>query len=467
MRSPVQSYRQAEDYVNGLIMGPPSPLPGTPPEQIRAKAVARLERLLGFLDFLGNPQKQYETIHIAGTSGKGSTCAFTASILSRLGYRTGLHVSPYLQVATEKLDIEGSLIRAERYLKLVSDMRASVEDWVEQGHERPNYGEFWVAMTYRYFAEESVDVAVIEVGAGGRFDVTNVIEPRVAAITSIGFDHMATLGSTLREIAWHKAGIIKPGCVAVTAVREEEPLGIIKHECRTLHVPLIEVREGASLVDVRTDGEGTSFVDTTSSRRMHVSLPGTFQAANAATAIATVRAFSGSELDDRAIEDGLRETRFPGRMEIVQHGPIVLLDGAHNPEKIQSLRDNLDLMYPGTNRILVFGALESKSYREMFEIIAPGSSAVIVTEPWVLAKPATKASQYAEFAPTSMNVIVEPDPRKALDRSLALAGDSDLIVVTGSLYLIGNVRDRWFPVDAILEQGTSWPDTHSSRTDSS
>lgn len=457
MRSPVQDYQEAEAYVNGLIMGPPSPLPGTPPEEIRAKAVARLERLRAFLGFLGNPQRQYETIHVAGTSGKGSTCAFTASLLTNLGYKTGLHVSPYLQVATEKLEINGRLIGASRYADLVSDMKASVQQWVAEGHERPNYGEFWVAMTYRYFAEERVDVAVIEVGAGGRFDVTNVIEPRVAAITSIGYDHIATLGTTLPEIAWHKAGVIKPGSIAVTAVEGDEALAVIEAECREQRAPLVRVREGESYADVRTDGSGTSFLDTSTNRRMHVALPGTFQASNAATGLAIVRAFTGASPDGETLARGLRATRFPGRMEIVQQQPIVVLDGAHNPEKMRSLHRNLELMYPGKRPVLVFGALEAKSYREMFEIIAPGSKAVVVTEPRVLAKPATKVAEYAALSESTQHVVVEPNTRRALEKALELAGEDDLVVVTGSLYLIGNVRDNWYPVGAILEQGTSWP----------
>jgi dihydrofolate synthase / folylpolyglutamate synthase len=453
----LSEFHEAESYVNGLIMGPPSPPPGTPAEEIRARAIARLDRLRAFLTFLGDPQKQYDTIHVAGTSGKGSTCAFVASLLTQVGFKTGLHVSPYLQVATEKLQVDGNLISASRYATLVSDMRTSVEQWVAAGHERPNYGEFWVAMTYRYFAEVNVDIAVIEVGAGGRFDVTNVIEPRVAAITSIGYDHVVTLGPTLRDIAWHKAGIIKPGSIAVTAVHGDEALPVIEEECRRNAVPLIKVRDGDYYSHVATSESGTSFVDSVSGRTMRVSLPGTFQAANAATALAIVRACVDTALDDGVLADGLSRARFPGRMEIVQVRPTVILDGAHNPEKIQSLRHNLERMYAGRPRILVFGALESKSYREMFDIIAPGSRAIVVTEPQVLAKPATKVAEYAGLVGDDEQIIVEADARQALQRALDMADEDDLVVVTGSLYLIGNVRERWHPVDAILEHGSSYP----------
>jgi dihydrofolate synthase/folylpolyglutamate synthase len=458
MASALDQYQSAERYVNGLIMGPPSPPAGTPPEEIRARAVARLERLRNFLAFIGDPQRQYRTVHIAGTSGKGSTSTFTASILAATGFRTGLHVSPYLQVATEKLQIDGQIVSAERYQRLVDDMRVSVERWVAEGHERPNYGEFWVAMTYRYFAEETVDVAVIEVGAGGRFDVTNVIEPDVAAITSIGYDHVVTLGSTLPEIAWHKAGIIKPGSIAVTAVTDPEALPVIEAEARVQGVELRHVRHGDVYGEVESGEHGTSFVDTASNRRFTVRLPGTFQAANAATAIAISRAFDAARVTDDAIAAGLDAARFPGRMEVVQQQPLVLLDGAHNPEKVASLVRNLAAIYPNRRRILVFGALESKNFHEMLLSLVPETSVLVATSPKVLAKPSTTAEEIAALAPANLDVEAIDDPIQAAARAIQLAGPDDIVIITGSLYLVGNVRERWYRTEDILEQGTCWPD---------
>lgn len=452
------TYDRAERYVNSLIMGPPSPAPGTPPEVIRERAVARLDRLRAFLAFLGNPQQQYRTIHIAGTSGKGSTTVIASSLLASAGYRTGTHVSPYLQVATEKLQIDGRLVDAYRYAALVESMRRSVEEWVALGNERPNYGEFWVAMTYRYFAEEAVDVALIEVGAGGRFDVTNVIDPDVAAITSIGYDHMATLGSTLREIAWHKAGIIKPGSVAVTTVTEPEALPVIADEAQRQRVRLEHVVEGQDFDDVVARDDRTAFRDLVSGQHFHVSLPGAFQARNAALAIAIAREFHREELHSGVIQRGLDGARFPGRMEIVQRVPLVLLDGAHNPEKVRSLAEALRTLFPNRRITLVFGALESKNYREMFELIAPLCHRLVATAPRVLAKPPTTAEDIAILAPQGMAVETVPDPLEAVQSALNGIGDDDLVVVTGSLYLVGNVREHWYPRERILTQGTCWPD---------
>lgn len=454
----VGAYQRAERYVNGLIFGPPSPPPGTPPEEIRARAVARLARLRAFLAFLGNPQRAYRTIHITGTSGKGSTTTFVASILTAAGYRVGAHVSPYLQVATEKLQIAGRLIPPGRYERLVEDMRRSVDEWVASGRERPNYGEFWVAMTLRYFAEEHVDVAVVEVGAGGRFDVTNVIEPDVAAITSVGLDHTVTLGSTLPEIAWHKAGIIKPGSVAVTAVTSTESLPVIEEECRTTGAELVVVREDERYRDVHADADGTSFVDGATGERLRVELPGTFQATNAAMAVEIARRFTHDHLPVETIRAGLAAARFPGRMELVQHKPRVLLDGAHNPEKVASLARNLERLYAGRRILIVFGALESKSHREMIRSLSPLAGLIVATMPRVLAKPPTDAGDIAAEVTGGVEVVVEPSPERAIDIALERAGPDDLVVVTGSLYLVGNIRERWYPSDAILTQGTCWPE---------
>jgi dihydrofolate synthase/folylpolyglutamate synthase len=455
-------YRQAESYVNSLIMGPPSPAPGTPPEEIRARAVARLERLRGFLAFLGNPQRAYRTVHIAGTSGKGSTTSFCASILTAAGFRTGTHVSPYLQVATEKLQVDGRIAPAERYAELVESMRESVEEWVGAGNERPNYGEFWVAMTYRYFAEERVDVAVVEVGAGGRYDVTNVIEPEVVAVTSIGYDHIATLGPTLGEIAWHKAGIIKPGSVAVTAVTDPAALQVIEAEAHAQGVELRYVRDGDAFRDVEAGEMGTSFIDARSGRRFRVGLAGAFQATNAATAVAVARAFDPA-VSDAEIASGLRAARFPGRVEVVQRSPLVLLDGAHNPEKVASLRANLAPLFGDRRIVLIFGALESKSFAEMLDIMLPDVAVLVATAPGVLAKPSVTAEQIAAHAPAGLPVWVEPDPLDAVERALELAGPGDLVLVTGSLYLVGNVRERWYPTARILAQGTCWPSRRHPR----
>lgn len=452
-------YRDAESYVYGLISGPVSPAAGTPTDEIRRRAQERLDRLRAFLKFIGNPQDQYRTIHVGGTSGKGSTSTLIASVLSEAGYRTGLHVSPYLQVATEKLVLDGRIASAQRYHELVFSLAEQAKVWESQGHERPSYGEFWVALTYKYFAEEAVDIAVIEVGAGGRFDLTNVIQPEVAAITSVGYDHVVTLGPTLRDIAWHKAGILKAGAAGVTSVVDPEALEVIEAEAKALGVPLRRVVDGQTFSDVETSWRGTSFRDHSSSRRFTVSLPGTFQARNASLALETIRTLEDPNINDDVIQRGFERARFPGRMEVVQERPLVLLDGAHNPEKMSGLRDNLPLLGAEQRTILVIGVLETKSFEEMLDQIIKHVDVVIATNPQVIAKPAVDAKALASHVGDRVCAsIVEPEPLRAIDRALDLAGPDDVIIVTGSLYLVGNVRERWYPSDKILAFGTMWPE---------
>ena len=454
----VISYRHAEDFITSLIMGPPSPAPGSTPEDIRQRAIERIQRLEAFLGFLGNPHLKYRTIHIGGTSGKGSTTSLVASILTASGFRTGSHVSPYLQVSTEKLLIDGHPASAARYLELVRTMQRAIEDWQALGNPVPTYGEVWVAMTFVYFAEEMVDIAVIEVGAGGRFDLTNVVRPEVAAITSIGFDHTVTLGNTLPEIAWHKAGILKPGAQALTGVVIPEALAVIQAEADKVGADLQLVHPGKAYAEVRSGRSGTSFLDTFSGARFDVPLSGEFQAANASLAIAVCRSLGEPQIDTDTIAGGLRAVRFPGRMEIVQESPLVLLDGAHNPEKVASLRDNLRSVTGDRKILLVFGVLESKSYAEMWTELAPLVSTLVATAPEVLAKPPVPASQIAALAPTTIRVVTAENPLEAITIALKLAGPDDAVVVTGSLYLVGNIREYWYPSERILEQGTSWPE---------
>lgn len=451
-------YRETEAYILGLISGPPSPPPGTTPDEIRQRAIERLERMRAFLDFIGNPQRAFRGVHIGGTSGKGSTSTFTAAILTAAGYRTGLHISPYLQVSTEKLVIDGQLVKARRYAELVRELAAKVADWVAAGHAPLLYGEFWVALTFLFMAEEGVDAGVVEVGAGGRFDLTNVIEPEVVGITSIGLDHTVTLGDTLEAIAWHKAGIIKPGVTTVTTVTESGPLGVIRAEAEQVGAKLIEVAPGTAYRLEETNADGTTFTDLASGATFRVPLPGHFQAANAATAIAIARAFDPERVTDAVIRDGLASARFPGRMEIVGRDPLVLLDGAHNPQKIAGLAADLDRITGGRRVIAVFGVLETKSYAAMLEALAPHVSTLVATSPQVYAKPAVEAAEVARHAADLIpDVHAEPDPLAAVDLALSLAGPDDAVLVTGSLYLVGNVRERWYPSERILTQGTMWP----------
>ncbi|MBX6342342.1 MAG: bifunctional folylpolyglutamate synthase/dihydrofolate synthase, partial [Thermomicrobiaceae bacterium] len=383
-RTALARYQWAADFINGLIQGPPSPPPGATAEEIRARAVARMERLRRFLAFLGDPQTRFRSVHVGGTSGKGSTAAFIAAILHAAGYRTGLHVSPYLQVETEKLQVDGRLVCGDAFADHVAALAEAMERWQAERSERLTYGEFWVALTFFAFARERVDFAVIEVGAGGRFDLTNVLLPDVAVITSVGLDHVRTLGPTIADIAWHKAGIIKPGRAAVTAVDDPVALPVIEAEARAQGVPLQRVLPERDYRVVDSDASGSELLDVPSGRVFHLPLAGAFQAANAATAIAAARALRDlprGPISDDAIAAGLAATRFPGRMEIVQERPQVVLDGAHNPQKMASLAASLPLLGRPERRIVVLGVLEGHDAEALARIVAPLADEVVATAP--------------------------------------------------------------------------------------
>lgn len=395
------------------------------------RAVYRLDRLREMLAALGSPLDLTPVVHVAGTSGKGSTATAIASILTTAGYRTGLHTSPYLQVATEKLQIDRELIAGDVFATLIDE---TLDRLTDAGFT-PSYGQLWMAMTLSWFAQETVDVAVIEAGAGGRFDLSNVVQPQVSVITEIGFDHMDTLGSTIEEIAWHKAGIIEPFVPVVAAVSNPAAMRVIARTANEL---------GADL---------------------HPILPvaGDFQQTNETTARRAVELLD-FDISADDFEDGLTHARIPGRLETMQHDPLVVLDGAHNPQKVTALSAWWQRIHPGTKPVIVAGFLESKDHETMLSALAPMASALILTEPFVEGKRSaatgllvSTVAQLGFSGPTHQ----EPDPRAALEVAIELAHRiQQPVLVTGSLYLIGNVRGRWYPGDAVLLQRTSWPLVH-------
>ncbi len=477
--SALARYRSAVARTDALIERSNTP-EGKTPAEIRARAELRLRRVRRFLAWLDDPQDAYPIVHVGGTSGKGSTSAAIAAILSAGGYKVGLHTSPYLQVATEKLQVDGRLIAPDVFALLVDEVLEAHDAWrrANPGDDQLTYGEVWVALLTTYFRRERVDLAVIEVGAGGRFDLTNVVQPVAAVVTSVGLDHTVTLGETIPEIAWHKAGIVKAGAAAVTAVADPMAYAIIAAEAERAGASLVRVIPGETFEVVETSPEGTIWrelrVNASGGRIVEAPLPappGRFQATNAATAVATVRelAARGFPVTEGAIRAGLAAARLPGRFERMPDVVPVVLDGAHNPEKVGALAADLpSLVGRGETRhlIVVLGALESKRHDEMVRSLEPHAAELVTTSPHVLAKPSAVAADLGATARTigfRGRLTVEPDPTTALERALERArATGGTVLVTGSLYLIGNVRGRWYPDEAIVLERTSWPGTERS-----
>jgi dihydrofolate synthase/folylpolyglutamate synthase len=457
-------FHDAVNRLDALIVATPTPT-DTSREAVQRRARERMGRLEAFLAFLGSPAAGIPKIHIGGTSGKGSTTTALAAILTAAGYRTGVHTSPYLQVASEKLQHNGELIEADRFVRLVDHLLERLAAFPQSHHI--TYGEAWIALVMLYLEDIAADVAVIEVGAGGRFDLTNIIDPELAIITSVGIDHTHTLGDTIEAIAWHKAGIIKPGRIALSAVEDPAAQPLMRQEAAAVGATLHELDHQRTIRGVLISETGTSWLEAGTGARWTIGMAGRFQARNGQTAVTAARLLTaqGWELDAGAIDRGLRAARIPGRAELMPGLPRTMLDGAHNAQKVAALAADLPDLLPrpdGARRTIVLGALQAKHVEESIASLEPHADAIIATSPQVFGKESKAAAELATAireAGFTGEVIAEPDPLRALERarSLARADRDDAILVTGSLYLVGNVRDRWYPSDLIVTEHTSWP----------
>jgi dihydrofolate synthase/folylpolyglutamate synthase len=402
------------------------------------------------INALGNPQRAYPVVHVTGTSGKGSTAAALAAILTAAGYRVGLRTSPYQQVATEKLQLGHSLIDACSFGRLVSGVLDTAARLFPPEQTQPpiSYAEVWSVLGYWWFAERGVDIAVVEVGAGGRFDATNVIDPIVSVITSVGLDHLVTLGPTIADIAWHKAGIIKPGASVVIGELPAQALAVIAEEAKMASADLIRAGK----------------VDASLPRLTPV--PQGFQEhnANVAATVGRVLGQRGFGISEAAISTGIGSARLPGRLERMPETlhPAVWIDGAHNEDKIRALtREAVRLSGGGRLPVVVFGVLRSKDPSSMLAKLGSAASSIVLTEPSVHGREALAADTLAEeLTATGFAgpVHVEPEPDAALRCAEAIARrDGAWVLVMGSMYLAGQVRQRWFRDQDIVLQRTPWP----------
>ena len=428
-------YQRALDYLNSFIdyeKGMPhsySPV---------AFNLARAARLLAGL---GQPQERYPNVLIAGTKGKGSTAAFLESILRAAGRRTGLYTSPHLHTWRERVQVDRRPIAKpsvaawmERLRPLVEAMRGG-----EQGP--PTYYEISTALALGYFAEQGVDVAVLEVGLGGRLDATNVVTPSVAVITTIGYDHMEILGHTLGAIATEKAGIVKPAGWVVSAVQEPEAQAAIESACREREARLwVAAEEGARPVLPHV---GAALSYPVPPVPAMLSLHGRFQQGNARVAEAVVLALraQGWDISDAAVSTGLRTARWPGRLEVVGTRPWLVLDGAHNVDSARALREALAEEFDYARLILVAGFSKGHDAAAFFGELAPTAAQVIVTASRHPRSAGTaEAVEAARQAGAAPREVVE-DVAAALERARALATPDDLICVCGSLFVVAEVRE--------------------------
>ncbi len=421
-------------------------LVGTINETVSRRMPYRLERMRAFMNELGDPQNKYPTIHIGGTSGKGSTSTIVAAIMKAAGKRVGLHTKPHLKSMTERSLIGGIAISEERFASILDSMMPAIERTAAIAG-RPTYYETLLAIAFVYFAEENVDIAVIEVGLGGRLDGTNVITPLVAAITSIGFDHMDVLGETLEDIALEKSGIAKPGVPLVAFIEDEGARRVVLEAAARVDAPVIDAAEAAKVEDVHLSRDGQAFAVITPRARYDISTPmlGEFQRRNTATAIAIVETlpppFAASV---EQVESALASLTVPGRMEYYPGHPGVLFDIAHNAEKAQHLVRSLQEQFPDRRFTFVVAIGESKDASEILRQFATLPAKFIFTSFEIAGRTPTKPQRLATIAESlgSWGRVVQ-HPIEAMEIARRTSAADEIIVVTGSTFIVAEIREWW------------------------
>jgi dihydrofolate synthase / folylpolyglutamate synthase len=415
-----------------------------------AAAKFDLENITILTERLGRPDRSYSSAHIAGTNGKGSTAAFLESILRQAGFRTGLNTSPHLEKINERIRINGEEISDESFARIFTRLQALMEELLAAHKLRahPTYFECVTALAFEGFSRERVEFGIFEVGLGGRLDATNILSPAVTVITRIDFDHENFLGHSLQEIAGEKAGILKRRVPLILSPQPPEAREVILARAKELECP---VRETAELfrIDQESMQDGRAHARVTElssgqSFRVSPSLPGRFQLENALGALAASRCLQeqGFRFPDEAIAQGIARTVWPGRLEKLQSRPDVYLDGAHNPGGARELARFLEQNFAGRKIWLLYGALRDKAVDEVAGQLFPLAAHVLITEPRT--SRAISASRLAEItAHHASQFKVVSAAEQALDWALSEAAPDDAIFITGSLYLVGQLRQYW------------------------
>ncbi len=404
--------------------------------------LARIEKLC---EKLGNPQDSLKVVHIAGTNGKGSTAAFLSSILIAQGYKVGVFTSPYLLSYREMFRINGIEISECRFGKIIEEVLLALNKNINNNKEHPTEFEFVTAAAFQYFKEENVDFAIIETGVGGRSDSTNIVKPVLSIITSVSYDHIALLGDTLESIAYEKAGIIKETVPVVVYPQEDRVIKVITDECNLKKSSLIEVprncTEFVGMVNDNTIEQKFNILYNDDNYEIITSLLGRHQMLNCAAAVYAANELirSGFKIEKGNMITGIRSARWPGRMEVLNKEPVIIIDGAHNMNGILSLKASIKEYLKYEKLYLILGILADKQVEDIVSLIVDGAEMVCCVTPH--SERAKKAEDLESIVKkynkkcSSFN-----DYRQAFHEAVKFCSKNDMILICGSLYMIGYMR---------------------------
>lgn len=398
-----------------------------------------LERITRLLEMLGNPQSNLKVILVGGTSGKGSTCKFIESILREAGYKVGLFTKPHLSAFTERIVVNGRRIPEGKVAGFV-EMAKPI---CMRMKERPTFFEMNTALAFGHFVRQKVDFAVMEVGMGGRLDSNNVAVPLVSVVTNVGLEHTKFLGDTTAKIAFEKAGIVREGGTLITASDDPEALRVFRDVCRTKNARL--VLAGRRIISSRSCGlSGQTFVDGKYGP-LAMRLLGRHQLKNAATALHAIEELP-VKIGRTAIRAGLLKARWPGRLEVVQRKPLVVLDSAKDPLSMNALRESLLPIKRG-KLFLVLSISSDKKISMMIDAIMPIVDAVVVTRHGTMgrAAPPRQLAKTIRSEFPDVPLVMLDNPKTAVEKALGLASPRDTLCITGSMFLVAEARELWFP----------------------
>lgn len=406
-----------------------------------------LERTFRLLELLGDPQNELKFIHVAGTNGKGSTTSMISKILMEGGYKVGMYTSPFLEEFEERIQINNNNIAKKELASLITEIKVVVDKVIEEGYNHPTEFEIITVLMFLYFKRERVDFGVVEVGLGGRLDSTNVINPLLSVIMSISKDHEGILGNTLTEIAKEKAGIIKAGVPVVMYPQKDEVLNVIKERCSETKSELIVIDENScKLVDINKS-ELYSVISTKFENeevKFNLSLLGDHQVLNASVAIKVIESLNQrtvTSISKDCIESALRSVTWMGRFEVISKNPLVIIDGAHNPQGIEMLCHNLRKYFDFNDMYLIMGVLKDKDVEDMLSNISSMAKEIVTLTP---NSPRALSSDELrnKIIQYNSNCNAGQNYKKAYNDVYNKANEDDLILVCGSLYMIGDFRKQ-------------------------